>query len=118
MFEKKIPIYIQLIELFQQYIVSGQWPANSVIDSVRNLALQYQVNPNTVLRALSELEAQGLLINDGTLGKRVCDDEALIEALKQAMFDQAKATFFKKANEIGYNEAHVLRLLKGEGEQT
>ncbi len=114
MFEKKLPIYIQLIELFQQYIVSGTWPANASIDSVRNLALKYQVNPNTVFKALSELEDQGLLINDGTLGKRVCDDEQLIEQLKHHMFDQAKETFLKKAKEIGYDEAQVVRLLKGE----
>lgn len=116
MFETKTPIYIQLIELFQQNIVSGKWPSNSTIDSVRSLALKYQVNPNTIFKALSELETQGLLINDGTLGKRVSPDEKLIETIKEEIFNKAKITFLMKAQELGYQVDEIVRILNEEGE--
>lgn len=116
MFETKTPIYIQLIELFQQNIVSGKWPSNSTIDSVRSLALKYQVNPNTVFKALSELESQGLLINDGTLGKRVNPDERLLATTREEIFNKAKNTFLRKAQELGYQVDEVVQILNEEGE--
>lgn len=117
LFEKKTPIYLQLIDLFKQLIVSGNWKENTYIDSVRDLAMTYQVNPNTVFKALSELENQGLLINDRTVGKKVTDDKQLIQQMKLEMLQQAMHDFLKQAYDVGYSKQEVLEMMKKEGEK-
>lgn len=117
LFEKKIPIYMQLIELFKQLIVSGKWPQGVYIESVRDLAMTYQVNPNTVFKALSELEQQGLLINDRTIGKKVTEDTHLIEQTKKETLLQAIQEFLDQIKELGYSVDEVCTLIKGKGER-
>lgn len=111
MFEKKIPIYLQLIDVFKQQIVTNKWPPGSYIPSVRELALTYQVNPNTVLKALTELEEQGLLINDGTVGKKVSNDTDLIYLTRQHMLHEYISQFVEQGQSIGYRNDELVEAL-------
>ncbi len=82
-FDNDRPIYLQILEDFKSKISSGVWKAGEKIDSVRNLAKDYEVNPNTVQRALSELERDGLCKSQRTAGRFVTDDGDLIKSLSK-----------------------------------
>lgn len=77
------PVYQQIMEHFRRAVLSGEYPAGTRIPSVRELATQARVNPNTMQRALSELEREQLLISHGTLGRFVTDDQAVLDELRQ-----------------------------------
>ncbi len=77
------PVYQQIAEHFRRAVLTGQFPAGSRVPSVRELATQARVNPNTMQRALTALEREGLLICHGTLGRFVTSDERILENLRQ-----------------------------------
>lgn len=86
-FQSNIPIYIQLMDVIKNRIVSGQLQPGEKLPSVRDLALEYGVNPNTMQKALSELEWEKLLYTMRTAGRYVTEDAQMIQHLKseQAM---------------------------------
>ena len=86
-FNQHEPIYIQLLERFRARIVNGSWEPGARIDSVRALALEYGVNPNTIQRALSELEREGLAYSERTAGRFITEDQAQIDALRGRLAD-------------------------------
>ena len=92
-FDNDRPIYLQILEDFKLKISSGVWKAGDKIDSVRNLAKDYEVNPNTVQRALQELEREGLAKSNRTSGRFITDDEKLIE-------DMAKDAFYRSCDDL------------------
>ena len=106
-FDNDRPIYLQLLEDFKVKISSGKWKSGQKIDSVRNLAHSYQVNPNTVQRALQELEREGLCESMRTMGRFVTEDKNLINKLKDDAFGKACDEFIEKSQalKIGKNEA-------------
>ena len=70
-YDTNVPIYLQLIEKIQRMIVTGEWRAGERIPAVRELALAFGVNPNTMQRALAELERDGLLFSERTTGRYI-----------------------------------------------
>jgi len=105
-FDNNRPIYIQLLEDFKLKISSGEWKSGEKMDTVRNLAESYAVNPNTVQRALQELEREGLAKSNRTSGRFVTDDLNLIEKM-------AKGAFYKSCDEL-IDVADKLELSKDE----
>ena len=81
-FDNNIPIYIQLVEQLKIYIISGKLKSGDRLPSVRELALQSKVNPNTMQKALLELEEQKLIYTERTNGKYVTKDQQLIDKIK------------------------------------
>ncbi len=77
------PVYLQIMEHFRGAVLTGVFGPGDKIPSVRELAAAARVNPNTMQRALSELEREGLLLPHGTLGRFVTDDPAVLEKLRQ-----------------------------------
>lgn len=106
-FDTDRPIYLQILEDFKSKISSGLWQPGARIDSVRNLAKEYGVNPNTVQRALSELERDGLCKSQRTKGRFVTEDEKLIGSLSKNAFDLICDDFINSAKSlnIGKDEA-------------
>lgn len=100
-FDNSRPIYLQLLEEFRLKISTGQWPAGAKIDSVRNLARIYEVNPNTVQKALAELERDGLSESRRTAGRFVTDNEKLISKLENSSFYELADQFIEGA--VGLN---------------
>lgn len=85
------PVYQQIMENIRGAVLRGELPPGGRVPSVRELAMQAQVNPNTMQRALTELEREGLLIGGGTSGRTVTKEEKVLEAMRQqALEDLAR----------------------------
>lgn len=99
-FDNQRPIYLQLLEEFKLKISTGQWQAGEKIDSVRSLASFYEVNPNTVQKALSELEREGLTETRRTAGRFVTDNTSLILDLEDDSFKKIADEFIEGAKNL------------------
>ncbi len=105
------PIYAQLVERIQMQIVSGQYPPGGKLPSVRDLAAVAAVNPNTMQKALAELERSGLVATQRTNGRSVTDDEQKIRDMKLSLAREQVDNFFAKMKELGYTETETVELL-------
>lgn len=111
-FSDDLPIYSQLIEQIKAGIVSGAFPPGSKLASVRDLASEAGVNPNTMQRALSELERDGLVASQRTTGRFVTEDLKMIEEVRKDMAEKHIRTFLDAILPLGFNKEEVLELLK------
>jgi GntR family transcriptional regulator len=112
LFESTKPIYLQIMDLIKKEIATGKLPPGSQMASVRELAMQYQVNPNTVQRALSELEREGLVKSDRTIGRFINDQSEMIESLKHQMIEDVIEDFIKKTSELNIEENEICSLIE------
>lgn len=110
------PIYTQLVEKIQMQIVSGICPPGSRLPSVRDLAAEAAVNPNTMQKAFSELERLGLIITRRTNGRTVTEDTEMIQKIRDNLAKEHLADFIKKMKELGYDKNAVITLLQKMGE--
>ena len=111
------PIYLQLQERLKLSIVSGLHPPGYKLPAVRDLALEAAVNPNTVQRALMELEREGLVHAQRTSGRFVTEDTAVIEKLKNELAMELVDAFLEKMAAIGYGTRDTAALIiQREGE--
>ena len=110
-FDASRPIYAQLVERLKAKILAGSYPPGGHLDSVRDLAAAVGVNPNTMQRALAQLETEGLVRTERTAGRYVTEDTVLIERLRAATAEKFAAEFLEKMQGIGYSPAQVAELL-------
>lgn len=110
-FDNTRPIYLQLLEDFRLKISTGEWPAGSKIDSVRNLAKDYEVNPNTVQKALAELERDGLTETRRTAGRFVTEDIKKLENLEDDAFKELADNFILGARNLNMTKNQALEEL-------
>lgn len=116
-FDNERPIYVQLVEKIRIEIISGKLKSGERIPSVRELALTARVNPNTMQKALSELESEGLVYTERTNGKFVTDNKELIEKIKRKLAEEKVNNYINDMKNIGitYEEAVMyLQELGGE----
>lgn len=106
------PIYIQIVEIIQMQIVSGQYKPGDKLPSVRELAAQASVNPNTMQKAFSELERNGLIITQRTSGRIVTEDVEMIKGIRYELAKISIQEFFKKMKELGYEKEEIVALLE------
>lgn len=106
------PIYAQIVEIIQLRIISGRYPAGEKLPSVRELAAEAGVNPNTMQKAFMELERSGLITTMRTSGRVVTEDETMIREVKEEIAKQEIVSFFKKMREIGFSQEETLDLAK------
>lgn len=111
-FNSNIPIYIQVMNDIKRKIVRGEYQPTDKIESVRDLALMYGANPNTIQRALQELEREGLLKSERTTGRFICDDMELIEGCKQVLATEFTEQYVVSVNSIGLTIDDGIELLK------
>lgn len=112
-----LPIYAQLIFQIKLAIVSGEYLPGERLASVRELAMDAGVNPNTMQRALQELERDGMVYTQRTSGRFVTEDTKVIEsAKKQLAADQIK-DFLEQMGRLGYPKEEILSLLKASIEE-
>ena len=112
-FDSSRPIYAQLVERLKAKILAGIYPPGGHLDSVRDLAAAAGVNPNTMQRALAQLETEGLVRTERTAGRYVTEDKMLIEQLRVAAARNLAAEFLEKMRGIGYDPAQAAALLEG-----
>lgn len=110
-FNDEIPIYLQIIEHIKMQIISKKYLPNQKIPSVRELSFELEVNPNTVQKALFELENIGLIYTERTNGKFVTDNEQLIEDTKNQTIQKMIDEFYVSMNKLGIDNEQVLQIL-------
>ena len=112
-FDSSRPIYAQLVERLKARILAGTYQSGGHLDSVRDLAAAAGVNPNTMQRALAQLEAEGLVRTERTSGRFVTEDIDLIEQLRASAARNIAADFLEKMRSIGYTPQQAAELLRG-----
>lgn len=113
-FKSDRPIYVQLIEQIKLLIVSGTYPAGSKLPSVRDMAFEASVNPNTLQKALAELERDGLVYSQRTSGRYVTEDEDMISKVKNELALQQIQHFFEKMSKMGFDKDAILLLINSQ----
>ncbi len=109
------PIWQQLMEQLTERIVSGMLGAGDKVPPVRELAAEAGVNPNTMQRALAEMEREGLLYTNRTSGRYVTEDEALITQIREQIASDRITEFMAGMNQLGFTEREVISLLEKRG---
>lgn len=111
-FDNNIPIYIQLVEQLKIFIISGNILPGERLPSVRDLALLTKVNPNTMQKALVELEDLNLVYTERTNGKYVTTDKNLIDKYKKEYANELSHKYFSSMESIGFNKDETINYLK------
>ena len=111
-FVDDIPIYQQIMDVIRQGIASGELKAGEKLPSVRELALEAEVNPNTMQKALSELEREGLLYSQRTSGRFVSENAGMKEELRNGLADQYISDFLEKMEKLGVDREEIIQRIK------
>ena len=111
------PIYAQIIERIEMQIISGYYKPGDRLPSVREFAAEAGVNPNTMQKALGELERMQLIITQRTNGKVVTEDFSMIEDVKKQYANEQIKMFLQKMNELGIGKEETIQLLQGVSEE-
>ena len=111
-FDNNIPIYIQLLEYMKIYLISGVFKCGDKLPSVREFASTFKVNPNTMQKALSELESMNLIYTERTNGKYVTQDKELIEKLKDEYALTLAKSYFEGMKKIGLGKADSIKYIE------
>lgn len=106
------PIYLQLMERIQQDIISGLYQPGDKLPSVRDLAVEAAVNPNTMQKALSELERLGLVYTQRTSGRFITDDTAMIRKMRAELAHGHIRQFLGQMHDLGFSDAETLGLIQ------
>ena len=110
------PIWLQLKEQITQRIILGEYPMGSRLPTVRELATEAGVNPNTMQRALAELETDGLAESNRTAGRLVTTDAAAVERIRSRMAGKCIDDFYEGMSQLGYDHAAARKKLEEETE--
>jgi GntR family transcriptional regulator len=119
--DNNMPIYLQLMDRIQRDIISGRYGPGDKLPSVRELAVEAAVNPNTMQKALSELERRGLVYSQRTSGRFITEDEELIKELKKEQAAGYLAEFMANMHNLGLKDEEIRALfeeaMEGEKEE-
>ena len=105
------PIYLQIIERVQMDIITGRYQPGDKLPSVRNLAQEAAVNPNTMQKALSELERSGLIYSQRTSGRFITEDKELIHQMKKELAAAEVSAFVAHMKQLGLTPEEIRQLL-------
>ena len=111
-FDNDRPIYIQLVEQLEIYIISGKIESGEKLPSVRDLALKTKVNPNTMQKALLELEDLKLIYTERTNGKYVTKDKKLLNKFKEKYAKEKTKKYLNEMKELGFMKTEIIEILK------
>lgn len=110
-FDNERPIYSQLLEIIQMQIVSGQYGPGDKLPSVRELAANANVNPNTMQKAFAALEQSGLICTQRTSGRTVTEDIAVIKGVQKDLASSHITQFIQKMKELGFTKEEIKKLV-------
>ncbi|NCB04425.1 MAG: GntR family transcriptional regulator [Clostridia bacterium] len=117
-FKDDRPIYTQIAEQIKLRIVSGLYAAGARLPSVRDLAAEASVNPNTMQRALTDLEREGILYSERTSGRFVSEDGEMIRRTREGLAVEVVDAFLLRMGKLGYDCESACELVRGrEGKQ-
>lgn len=110
--ESDRPIFIQILERIRIDIISGKYQPGEKLPSVRELAAEAAVNPNTMQRAFAELERTGLVYSKRTSGRFITEDQEMIETLKEEIAKEKIRLFLESMQQLGYGKEQTLSLMQ------
>ncbi|OAV59202.1 GntR family transcriptional regulator [Enteractinococcus helveticum] len=110
-FDSAQPIWQQLVAEFTRRVIIGEWKPGMKIPSTRELALAYKVNPNTVQRALAELDRNGTTRSERTSGRYVTGDHTSLDALRDQSAQDIVDEVIARLKGIGVSQSHAIQLL-------
>lgn len=111
-FKADRPIYTQLLEQIQLQIIAGIYAPGVKLPSVRDLAAVASVNPNTMQKALAELERSNLIYSQRTTGRYVTEDVSMIHEVKESLAKEQILEFFKQMKELGFKPEETIELVR------
>ena len=111
-FQDHLPIYAQLMDTLKRRIITGRYLPGEKLPSVRELAAEAGINPNTVQRAFSELEREGLIYTQRATGKYVTENADEIKSARQTLAKTQIAEFLSNMQSLGYSVGDVIVLLQ------
>lgn len=111
-FDTTRPIYMQLVERIKLMIVTGELASGSKSKSVRDMAEEAGVNPNTMQRALAELEREALVYSQRTSGRFVTEDKELLTKMRDEFAEEKVKTFIESLMQLGYAQDEVITLIQ------
>lgn len=118
-FRSDRPIYAQIVEQMILFVASGELKPGEKVSPVRELASDAGVNPNTMQRALANLEQIGLMITNRTTGRFVTDDIERIDQIRRSIADEYSEDFLRGMSKLGYTRREAVEIInnyKGKGE--
>lgn len=110
-FDNNIPIFIQIVDYLKTYIISGKIGLGKQIPSVRDLAKMFKVNPNTIQKALIELEEERLIFTESTNGKYVTKDKMVIDNFKENYAKKTANEYFLNMQKIGFDKDSAIKYI-------
>lgn len=110
-FNNESPIYLQIMDVIRLRVLQGQLKPGDKIASVRELAAEAGVNPNTMQKALSELEREGILSSQRTSGRFVADDAKDMSSMRNEAGLKHLSVFVKGMRDLGYTDDEILKRL-------
>ena len=113
-FSNDTPIYLQIMEHLKTEIITGKYVPGEKLMSVREFSLYFQVNPNTIQKALFELENMGLITTERTNGKFVSNDKELIQKVKNETIKKMVEDFYISFAKMGVSKEQLIEILKNE----
>ncbi len=106
------PIYAQIVDEIRMRIIAGIYHAGDKLPSVRDLASEAAVNPNTMQKALAELERSGLINTMRTSGRNVTEDLKMIDEMKKQLATEQITLFFEKMRQYGFSNEETIELIQ------
>lgn len=106
------PIYLQLMERIQHDIISGVYKPGDKLPSVRDLAVEAAVNPNTMQKALSELERCGLVYSQRTSGRFITDNTDMLKEMRTELAREHIQNFFEQMRKLGFSDKDTLEMIR------
>ena len=116
-FNNELPIYSQLVEHIRRAIAAGELEPGARLASVRDLSLEAGVNPNTMQRAMQQLEREGLVNSQRSAGRFVTEDTAVIGRAREKLAGEHVRRYRKEMKGLGFSEREMIALLEGGGEE-
>ncbi len=110
-FKDQRPIYIQLIEKIKLKIISGEYKPGQKFPTVRELAEEASVNPNTIQKALAELERSGFVYSQRTSGRFITEDIDMIKEIKLDIAKDQAVNFLKSMKSLGLSNEDIMEFL-------
>ena len=109
--DPRIPIYVQIVQHIKKKIISEEIKGGERLPSVRDYAIDFKVNPNTIQRVYTELESENLIFTQRGIGKFVTEDKAVIKGLKMDIFNETIETFIRDSKELGFSKEEIVTII-------
>ncbi|MBZ9633846.1 GntR family transcriptional regulator [Clostridium sp. FP1] len=113
-FNDKTPIYLQIMDLIKMNIVTGKLKSNDKLPSVREMAINLKVNPNTLQRSYQELERLGIVFTQRGTGTFVGEEKNMVDNLKKEMAKEVIDSFILRMKSLGFTTNEIIESISNE----